>query len=177
MAVTFWVSGWKTARSFDGQSITSGVQPAGVELGERMNRSNLLLGGVVATLLAGTAVAEEYRARLGRVAVDTRTQSTVAGLGHATADLDGNRLTIAGAYAGLLGPATEANLHLGLATGARGPVIHSLTVERSSEGDLEGNVRLNAEQVAALKAGRLYIQLHSEAAPDGNLWGWLLASE
>jgi hypothetical protein len=29
--------------------------------------------------------------------------------------------------------------------------------------------------VEALKAGRFYIQLHSERAPDGNLWGWLLA--
>jgi hypothetical protein len=25
-----------------------------------------------------------------------------------------------------------------------------------------------------LRQGRMYLQLHSESAPDGNLWGWLL---
>jgi hypothetical protein len=25
--------------------------------------------------------------------------------------------------------------------------------------------------------GRFYIQLHSEKAPEGNLWGWLLREE
>ena len=32
-------------------------------------------------------------------------------------------------------------------------------------------------QVADLEKGRLYVQLHSEKAPDGNLWGWLLPQE
>jgi hypothetical protein len=28
--------------------------------------------------------------------------------------------------------------------------------------------------VADLDKGRLYVQLQSEKAPDGNLWGWLM---
>jgi hypothetical protein len=35
-------------------------------------------------------------------------------------------------------------------------------------------VQLNKEQLADLAQGKLYIQLHSEKAPEGNLWGWLL---
>ena len=31
--------------------------------------------------------------------------------------------------------------------------------------------------VADLEKGRLYVQLHSEKAPDGNLWGWLTPQE
>ena len=32
-------------------------------------------------------------------------------------------------------------------------------------------------QVTDLEKGRFYVQLHSEKAPDGNLWGWLLPAE
>ena len=41
-------------------------------------------------------------------------------------------------------------------------------------GTVSGSVELTPEQLEALRSGRVYIQLHSEAAPDGNLWGWLL---
>jgi hypothetical protein len=135
------------------------------------------LGAVVAVGIASTAVAQEYGARLGRVPVDTRTQSDIAGLGHASAELDGNRLTIEGDFSGLLGAATAASLNMGIAVGARGPVIHELEIETMREGTLTGSVTLNAEQVEALRAGRLYIQIDSESAPDGNLWGWLLGEE
>ena len=33
---------------------------------------------------------------------------------------------------------------------------------------------LTAEQVESLRKGKLYIQIDSEKASDGNLWGWLL---
>ena len=86
-----------------------------------------------------------------------------------------DRLVIAGEFAGLLGPATIANLHIGAAVGVRGPVVDSLSVTGGSEGELRGSVRLSAAEVAALRSGRLYIQLHSESAPEGNLWGWLFS--
>jgi hypothetical protein len=133
----------------------------------------LAVGSVLALLLSTSVVAQEFSGRLGRVPIETRTQSTVAGLGHATATLDGNRLTISGDFAGLLGAATVANLHMSPAVGVRGPVIHELSVSTGNEGDLSGSFRLGADEVAALRAGRLYIQVHSESAPDGNLWGWL----
>ena len=134
----------------------------------------LAFGAIFAMLLSSAVQAEEFTGRLGRVPVDSRTQSTIAGLGHATGDLDGDRLTIEGEFGGLLGPATVANLHMGIAVGVRGPVIYSLTVATEREGELTGTVRLRDEEIAALRAGRLYIQIHSESAPEGNLWGWLL---
>lgn len=133
-------------------------------------------GCAVALLATSAALAEEFQARLGRVPVDSRTQSAIAGIGHATAELDGDRLTIAGDFSGLLAPATVANLHMGLAIGVRGPAIHALTIESGRDGELSGRLRLSDEQVAALHAGRLYIQISSEIAPDGNLWGWLFDS-
>jgi hypothetical protein len=135
----------------------------------------VLCGGVIAASLISNAFADEFRARLGRVPVDSRTQSDIAGIGHATAELDGDRLRIKGDFAGLLGAATAADLRMGVAKGVRGPVISSLRIDSKSDGELTGSVRLNDEQLAALRAGRLYIQIDSEIAPDGNLWGWLLS--
>jgi hypothetical protein len=58
--------------------------------------------------------------------------------------------------------------------GVRGPAIFDLTVSAATSGTLSGSVDLTAEQIESLKKGRFYVQLSSEKAPDGNLWGWLL---
>ena len=59
----------------------------------------------------------------------------------------------------------------------RGPPIGDLTVTAATSGTISGSIELTKEQIDDLAAGRLYIQLHSQKAPDGNLWGWLLAAE
>jgi hypothetical protein len=56
-------------------------------------------------------------------------------------------------------------------------VVADLQVTGGASGTITGDVRLSAEQVAALKAGRLYVQIYSEKGvlPDhSTLWGWLL---
>jgi hypothetical protein len=152
----------------------------GFEAGVQMilRRMGLSAGRLVpaclALLLSGPVVAQDFAARLGRTPVDTRTQSSTTGRGEADAHLDGDRLTITGRFAGMQGPATAANLHIGQAVGVRGPIVQTIEVTAAAEGDLKGTIRLSAEQIAALKAGRLYIQVNSESAPEGNLWGWLL---
>jgi hypothetical protein len=47
----------------------------------------------------------------------------------------------------------------------------------AASGTLSGTVDLTSLQVADLEKGRLYVLVHSEKAPDGNLWGWLTAQE
>lgn len=140
-------------------------------------RAQMLRFGILmlAVVFAPAALADEFRARLGRTPVDSRNQASVTGLGHASAELNGDRLRIEGEFAGLQGPATVANLHLGSAVGVRGPVIFALELTAGVDGTVRGDIRLNRDQQDALKAGRLYIQISSEAAPEGNLWGWLLA--
>ena len=129
---------------------------------------------VASAIVAMPAIADEFRARLGRVPVDSRTQASIAGIGHAVAELDGDRLVIEGDFSGLLGAATAADLHMGKALGVRGPGIHALELTKGTDGKLSGTVRLSRAEIEALRAGRLYIQVDSETAPDGNLWGWLL---
>lgn len=101
-------------------------------------------------------------------------QASVAGTGSASAVLTGSKLSITGSFEGLRSPATVAHLHEGLATGVRGPAILDLTVSKATGGTIAGSFDLSAEQAESLKKGRLYIQISSEKAPDGNLWGWLL---
>jgi len=143
-----------------------------------------LMTRVVVTTLALVAVAAssgaqtpQYRARLSPVPLDIAMQSTIAGSGSATATLKGTTLTVNGTFTGLKTPATAARVHRGPKTAMRGPAIGDLTATAATSGTITGSFELSAAQAADLAVGRLYVMLHSEKAPEGNLWGWLLASE
>ena len=141
----------------------------------------------VAILLFGTArvgnmaaaqnapAGETFKARLSPVPIDATMMSTVAGFGSITATLSGKQLMITGTFEGLRSPATTAQIHRGM-KGIRGPVILDLdlTISKAVKGTLSGSVELAPDQIVDLRAGRLYVQLQSERASDGNLWGWLL---
>jgi len=117
---------------------------------------------------------EKFKTRLAPVAMDITMRANIAGAGSASAVLTGNKLSITGSFEGLRSPATVAHLHLGLATGVRGPAVFDLTVSPATKGSITGAFDLTTEQVESLKKGKFYIQINSEKAPDGNLWGWLL---
>ena len=71
-------------------------------------------------------------------------------------------------------------MHKGPVRGTRGPVAFELTVSKAADGTsgtLTGTLELTTIQLADLEKGRLYVQVHSEKAPEGNLWGWLLPQE
>ena len=118
--------------------------------------------------------AERYKVRLTTVPMDGGMRATVAGSGSATAVLADTKLTINGTFAGLRSAATEARLYRGTARGVRGSAIGDLVVAKAVSGALSGSMDLTPQQVRDLREGRLYIQIASEKAPDGNLWGWLL---
>jgi len=134
-------------------------------------------GIAIAFLLALVCSAqktETYMVRITPVAMDAAMKVNIAGSGSATATLAGNRLILKGTFEGLLSPATKAQLHRGSATGVRGPVIFELTVDQAAAGNVAGSFDLSADQVESLRKGRFYLEIASEKAPDGNLWGWLL---
>ena len=134
---------------------------------------------VAATLLHGQAASaqntETFKARLSPVPIDVTMMSTIAGSGSIKAVLAGKQLTITGTFEGLRSPATTVQIHRGM-KGIRGPVIVDLdlTISKAVKGTLNGSVELTPDQIVDLRAGRLYVQIQSERAPDGNLWGWLL---
>ncbi len=140
-------------------------------------RITLVLAGSACLWLgvAGAAQnAETYKTRLSAVAADARTRPALAGSGSVSAVLTGSKLAITGSFEGLVSPATTTELHGGAAAGVRGPVVATLTASKAVSGSISGSVDLTPGQVEELRKGGLYVEIHSEKAPEGVLWGWLL---
>lgn len=130
--------------------------------------------GMLIGALSTLAQSGGFKARLSALPADAKTRAELAGSGSASAMLSGTKLTITGSFEGLKSPATTANLHSAVAAGVRGPVIADLTVSKSNSGTISGSAELTQAQLASLHKGGLYVQIQSEKAPDGVLWGWLL---
>jgi hypothetical protein len=142
-----------------------------------MIRRVAIWGIAAFSVLAGvkTVVAQgdTFKARLSPVPVESSTIAGVTGSGSATATLNGRSLSVRGTFEGMQSPATIAQVRLG-PKGVRGPVMFDLMATIATSGTISGTATLTPEQVEAVKHGRFYIQIHSEKAAEGNLWGWLL---
>ena len=122
------------------------------------------------------AQAKTYGGRLSPVPITVAMQGAVAGRGTVTAVLTDNRLSLEGTFDGLRSPATVARLHVA-PRGIRGPAVADIMVPGATSGTFKAVVPLSESQRQALEKNSLYIQIHSEKAPEGNLWGWLLPQE
>lgn len=118
---------------------------------------------------------QPLRARLSPVPIDATLQNTIAGLGAATATLAGTTLTVEGSYRGLKSAATSVRVYESRKPGLRGPLVGEFASSGGTTGTFTGTLALSREQAAAFAKGLLYVQVQSEKAPDGNLWGWLMA--
>jgi len=135
------------------------------------------LSALVLTLALGAlqAAPGPMRARLSPLPTDLAMQETIAGLGAATATLAGTALTVEGSYRGLRSAATSVRVFESPRPGLRGPLVGEFASGGGTTGTFKGTLTLTREQAAAFGKGLLYVQVQSEKAPDGNLWGWLMA--
>ena len=136
--------------------------------------ARLLVAMIACGAAAGANAADTFRIRLTPVPIEASTAAATTGRGSATAQLDGTKLTLKGNFAGLKGAATGARLHEGAVTGVRGPAIADFAVPAAQSGDFTADLTLTAAQADSVRRGRVYVQIASASAPDGNLWGWLL---
>ena len=137
--------------------------------------ASLFLGACFLGALLGAAPPSStfpFRLSPGPRLVGTRADRS--GGGSAIATLSGSELTLNGSFGGLLAVPTGAHLLMGSLPGVRGPVIADLTVSPATSGTLSGTVRLNSAQLAAFHKGGLYVEIDSDKAPEGDLWGWIL---
>jgi hypothetical protein len=95
--------------------------------------------------------------------------------GTVTVTLEGNRLSLTGSFEGLESDLLEiagspAHIHLG-AAGENGPVVFLIDVESSDQrsGSLSLMSELSAELRNQFLAGELYINIHTEGNPSGEL--------
>ena len=118
---------------------------------------------------------EIFKARLSPVPIDLSMMARIAGSGSLAAALSGKQLTIEGTFEGLRSPATSAQIHRG-PKGIPGPAIPGLdlSVTKEEKGAISDSLMLTPVKIADLKSGRFYVQIQSERAPEGNLWGWML---
>lgn len=128
-----------------------------------------------ATLAAQAPAASPapQRARLAPVPIDVAMQATIAGLGEATATLTGTMLALEGSYGGLVSPATSVRVYESARPGMRGTLVGEFASGGGTRGTFKGTLTLTRAHADAFAKGLLYVQLQSERAPDGNLWGWL----
>jgi len=145
----------------------------------RLSFAVILPLAVASVAVAGVRAQESptFKARLSPVPISADMVARVTGSGSVTGALSGTTLTLTGLFTGLQTAATVAQVHIGERTGVRGPAVFDVRVDHATTGSISATIELTDAQIASLKRGSFYLQLHSEKAPDGNLWGWLLVPE
>jgi hypothetical protein len=95
----------------------------------------------------------------------------VPGTGQLTAQLDPatKTLTYSATYSGLTGPATMAHFHGPAAAGANAGV--AVGVKGSVASPINGTATLTDAQIADLKAGKWYFNVHTKENPGGEIRG------
>ena len=129
----------------------------------------IITAGIAASLLlsaAGAVHAEtlKFAATLTGASEVPANQETGAGGVAAMLDTDTKTLTYTATYSGLTGPATAAHFHGPAAQGSNAPPIVMVTVGASP---IEGTAVLSDAQIAALKAGKVYFNIHTAAHGSG----------
>src|SRR5690606_36253256 len=94
------------------------------------------------------------------------------GTGSVTARVENDRLLISGEYSNLSGKLTKNNpvaLYLGRNT-ETGEILSNLKVRsRKNSGTFEGEIKLTEDLKEFLSIGALYVQINTEANPNGAL--------
>ena len=127
----------------------------------------LALAATVA--FAGPAFAEKFKATLdGKSEVPPNTS---AGTGTADIDYDAatKKLSWKLTYTGLTGAAKAAHFHGPAEVGKNAGV--AVAIPGATASPAEGSATLTDAQAADLEAGKLYINVHTEANPGGEIRG------
>ena len=126
------------------------------------------LGACVA--LAGPAFAEKMTMKVPLTSASEVPPNTSAGKGTAdvTYDTASKMLTWKVTYSGLTGPATMAHFHGPAAAGANAPVVVPF---KDAASGAEGSATLTDAQAADLMAGKMYVNVHTEANKGGEIRG------
>lgn len=130
---------------------------------------------VMTQVPAAPAMENSYRTRLMTAAFEPPAKY-FSGDGNVVATLEGLRLKISGDLKELASPVTRVRLLTGLAVGMPdGVEVADLkVVAGATSGSINANLSLTPSQVRLLESGRLYLQVETQAVPEGALWGWLM---
>jgi CHRD domain len=127
-------------------------------------------------VVSAQSAGDSFETHLGHTGIADASMPTIMGAGGVLATLSGQTLKVEGQISGMNSPATDAHLMRGGGIGIPGAVMSNANLTLDPGGKISGSVQLSADQVAALRAGAIYVQVNSakSPAPAGHLWGWLL---
>lgn len=171
------MTSWVTATRMKCLKTLIAIFPSPVPIrstAENVARTFLLGACFLGLSSAATAASSTFHVRLSPGPRLVGTRADRSGSGSVTVTLQGNTLTLEGSFSGLLAIPTGAHLRMGSLPGVRGPLIADFTISPSTSGALSGTVPLNTEQIATLRKGGLYVEIDSDKAPEGDLWGWIM---
>ena len=124
-----------------------------------------LSAALLFALGAGTALAADMKLTLTGAEEVPAVQTSASGSGTISVGAD-NSVSGSVTTKGIVG--TMAHIHTA-AAGKNGPVIIPLTKQGDDTWVVPAGAKLNAEQAEALKAGNLYVNVHSAAHPGGEI--------
>lgn len=135
-----------------------------------MKHTSFAVAFAVAGLLSGAAFAEtmSFHANL-----DTASQ-VPPGMGGGKGTFDGKldtstkMLSYTVTVSGLSGPATAAHFHGPAAPGTNAGVLVPIAGMTSP---MKGSAKMTDAQISDLEAGKVYVNIHTKAHPDGEVRG------
>jgi hypothetical protein len=139
-------------------------------------RSGLAIAAAVLSLsLVGVADAATLHFATSLKGSDEVPPNTTTGTGEVKAKLDttSKAFSYVVTYSGLTGPATMAHFHGPAAPGVNAPPIITM---KTLPSPIKGTATLTDAQIADLKAGNWYFNVHTAAHPSGEIRGQLAAA-
>jgi hypothetical protein len=131
----------------------------------------------VVTLCAGSAAAQTtFEAFLTGLGESTPNGSPGTGIGTVVLSLDQTHITVDENWSGLLAPATASHIHGPAGAGANAAVVFPFSgVPAATAGAIpEQAFAINPTQVGYLFSGLLYMNIHTQVFPGGEIRGQLL---
>nr|WP_244514696.1 CHRD domain-containing protein [Ensifer sp. LCM 4579] len=100
-------------------------------------------------------------------------ETSATGTADVSYDTESKNLTWTIEHSGLSGDVTAAHFHGPAAPGENAPPMVPIEVSALSQ----GSATLDETQAAALTEGRMYVNLHTAAHPDGEIRGQVMKAE
>lgn len=129
--------------------------------------------GFLAAASAGLAEEMKFEAELKGSEEVPPVETSATGTADVTYDTESKNLTWTIEHSGLSGDVAAAHFHGPAAPGENAPPMVPIEVSALSE----GSATLDEAQASALTEGRMYINLHTAAHPDGEIRGQVVKAE
>jgi CHRD domain len=134
--------------------------------------SGLALAVIMISGVSAFAEMQTFNAVLKATEEVPPNSSSATGSAEFTYDATTKKLSYKVTHSGLSGPATAAHVHGPAEPGKNASVVFGF--EKANATPIEGTTMLTEQQAADLVAGKMYVNVHTQANKDGEIRGQIL---